>query len=192
MHIHGIEYDSLLNGDGLRAVIWVSGCSHKCPGCHNPQTWDPNSGHWLTDEELNTLYSYLDKDYSAGVTFSGGDPLYPSNREPVFYIMNYLKSAYPSKNIWLYTGYRWEELYSMAYTDNYIQKIMELTDVIVEGPFKKDLADVTYPWAGSINQRAIDVKKTFSRYGSTKTIFLFDGGVYEKPSNVYPAPGCCD
>ena len=76
MNIHGIEYDSMLNGDGLRAIIWVSGCNHKCPGCQNPQTWDSNSGSPITTDDLNRLFNYLDKGYPSGVTFSGGKTHY--------------------------------------------------------------------------------------------------------------------
>ena len=86
MNIHGIEYDSMLNGDGLRAIIWVAGCNHKCKGCQNPQTWDPESGYPLNTDDLNRLFSYLEKKYPSGVTLSGGDPLYPDNRKDVLFL----------------------------------------------------------------------------------------------------------
>ena len=149
MNIHGIEYDSMLNGDGLRAIIWVSGCNHKCPGCHNPQTWNPESGRSITTDDINRIFNYLNKGYPAGVTFSGGDPLYPGNRDTVLYLCKLFKSEFPNKTLWLYIGYLYEEVENL--------EIMQYIDVLVDGPFKKDLADVTYHWAGSTNQRVIQL-----------------------------------
>ena len=91
IRIHGIEYDSLLNGDGLRAVIWFAGCNHRCPGCHNPQTWDPKSGRDMDLDDLSELINYLEKTYSSGVTLSGGDPLYPTNRTSAAGIAQFVK-----------------------------------------------------------------------------------------------------
>jgi anaerobic ribonucleoside-triphosphate reductase activating protein len=155
MNIHGIEYDSMLNGDGLRAIIWVSGCNHKCPGCQNPQTWDSNSGSPITTDDLNRLFNYLDKGYPSGVTFSGGDPLFPDNRSTVLYLCKLLKEKYPNKTIWMYTGYLYDEVKDL--------EILKYVDVLVDGPFKKNLADVNYHWAGSTNQRVIDLHHTVTQ-----------------------------
>lgn len=192
IHIHGIEYDSLLNGDGLRAVVWFAGCNHHCPGCHNPQTWDPTKGHIMTSIELQELTDYLNKSYSSGITLSGGDPLHPNNRYLACILADYQKRHWPKKTTWLYTGYTWEEIYPMLYTKDYMQSLIMDTDVLVDGPFVQDLADVNYPWAGSTNQRVIDVRKTMKHYGTDKKIYLWEDGTHETPSNVMPAPGCCD
>lgn len=149
MNVHGIEYDSMLNGDGLGAVIWVSGCNHKCLGCQNPQTWDSKSGYPLNTDDLNRLFNYLEKKYPSGVTFSGGDPLYPDNRKDVLFLCKILKRRFSKKTIWMYTGYLYEEIKDL--------EILKYVDVLVDGPFKKDLADVTYHWAGSTNQRVIQL-----------------------------------
>lgn len=142
----------MLNGDGLRVVLWVSGCSHHCKDCHNPVTWDPESGIAFDDEALDEIYAELFKGHVSGMTFSGGDPLHPANREPVLRIAKDIKHDFPNKTIWLYTGYTWEDVKNL--------EIVHYLDVLVDGEFHPDLADVNYNWAGSTNQRVIDVKKS--------------------------------
>ena len=154
MNVHGIEYDSMLNGDGLRAVIWVSGCNHKCLGCQNPQTWDSKSGYPLNTDDLNRLFNYLEKKYPSGVTFSGGDPLYPDNRKDVLFLCKILKRRFSKKTIWMYTGDSWEDIYDLP--------IMQYVDVVVDGEFHVEEKDVKLLWKGSKNQRVIDVKKTLA------------------------------
>ena len=154
MNIHGIEYDSLLNGDGIRAVLWVSGCFWKCPGCQKPGTHDPASGRPFTCEDLSDLSKYLSKKYVSGITLSGGDPLYPDNRKEIGTIVHFLKKSFPNKTIWLYTGYLWEDISSLPF--------MEDIDVVVDGPFVKQYADKQYHWAGSTNQRVINAKASIN------------------------------
>lgn len=145
-----IEKESILNGVGNRCVVWFAGCGHHCPSCHNPETWDPNMGTPFGLKHLKELDSILSNPYIKGVTLSGGDPLYPANRNDVTALACYLKVNYPNKDIWLYTGYSWEEVKDLD--------IMKYVDVVVDGKFVLALADVKYPWAGSTNQRVIDVK----------------------------------
>lgn len=152
MNIQYIEKESIMNGDGNRCVVWVSGCEHHCPFCQNPETWDPNGGHLYSHEDQKQIEESLNNPYIRGVTFSGGDPLMPCNREGVKEIITFIKSYYPEKNIWLYTGYSWEEIKDI----DFIKDI----DVLVDGKFVKKLLDVKYHWAGSTNQRVIDVKET--------------------------------
>lgn len=152
MKIQGIETDSMLNGDGLRTVLWVSGCEHHCKNCQNPQTWDENSGYDFTIKELLILEQELEKDYISGITYSGGDPLHPKNRETVTELARRFWSMFFDKTQWLYTGYHWEQIKDFP--------IMKYLDVVVDGEFREDLADVNFPWAGSTNQRVIDVKKS--------------------------------
>ncbi|MCR5387818.1 MAG: anaerobic ribonucleoside-triphosphate reductase activating protein [Lachnospiraceae bacterium] len=144
MNYCGIEECSMVNGDGLRTVLWVSGCSHNCPGCHNPSTHDPNAGSKFNSEALETLLESLKEDYCSGLTLSGGDPLFPSNREEVCRIAKTVKEDFPKKDIWLYTGYEYDDISSLP--------VLEYVDVLVTGKFIKDLLDVNYPWAGSTNQ----------------------------------------
>lgn len=152
MNIQYIEKESIMNGDGNRCVIWVSGCNHHCPGCHNPETWDLHSGHLMDNEDLNEIYRALDNPYIRGVTFSGGDPLHPANRKDVEALIIDIKEKYPNKTIWLYTGYEWEDIKDLP--------LIKYVDVVCVGEFILELLDVNYHWAGSTNQRVIDVKKT--------------------------------
>lgn len=156
MYYHDIRTNDMLNGEGLRTVIFVSGCSHHCEGCHNPETWNPNCGKLFTIDELNEIEGYLSEPHISGLTLSGGDPLYKENRVPIYCMVRSIKRTFgDSKTIWLYTGYTWEEILDDSMLSN---TILKYVDVIVDGKFDKDLADVNYPYAGSINQRVIDVK----------------------------------
>lgn len=146
------KYD-IANGEGVRVVLWVSGCNHHCEGCHNPETWDPTSGQPFTKETMDELLEALEPDYIAGLTLSGGDPLFPKNRETVYKILKTVKTLYPQKTIWLYTGYKWEDI-------EYNPWITKYTDVIVDGKFIMDQKDITLPWCGSKNQRVIDVERS--------------------------------
>lgn len=152
MRYHNITTDDMLNGDGLRTVLWVAGCEYHCPGCQNPLTWDPEDGLEFDIYEKTELFSKLYPDYISGITFSGGDPLHPSNREDVLKLSKEIKEKLPEKTIWLYTGYLWEDIWWFPG--------IELVDVVVDGPFVEAMKDITYPWAGSTNQRVIDVKKS--------------------------------
>ena len=108
MRYHNITKDDMLNGDGLRVVLWVAGCGHHCKGCQNPITWDPNGGIPFDDAAKAEIFEQLDKDYISGITFSGGDPLYEANRADVTALAKEIKERYPKKDIWVYTGYEWE------------------------------------------------------------------------------------
>lgn len=149
MNYHNITKDDMLNGDGLRVVLWVSGCNHNCPGCHNPQTHDPNSGLLFTQETFMEIITELEKEHVSGVTLSGGDPLFPSNRESVLDIVKTIKHLYPNKTIWLYTGYDWNDIYGLP--------LMKYVDVVVEGRFIKGISVPSPKWRGSSNQRVINV-----------------------------------
>lgn len=152
MRYHNITTDDMLNGDGLRVVLWVSGCEHHCPGCHNPITWDENDGLEFTYETAAELKEQLNKDYISGITFSGGDPLHPCNRKEISILAKQIKEAYPNKTIWLYTGYDWESICGQPFLEN--------IDVLVDGRFVEALKDINTPWCGSTNQRIIDVQKS--------------------------------
>lgn len=155
MRYHNITTDDMLNGDGLRTVLWVSGCEHHCPECQNPITWDPDCGLIFDEKAEQELFSALDKPYISGITFSGGDPFFPGNRDCITSLIKKVKKLFPNKTIWLYTGYKWEDI-------SYIDEI-QFVDVIVDGRFEKDLKDVKLHWKGSSNQRVIDVKETLAQ-----------------------------
>ena len=152
MKYHNITKDDMVNGEGLRVVLWVSGCSHKCKGCHNLITWDKNCGLDFDENAKQEIFQELKKDYIQGITLSGGDPLHKNNREAIYTLVKEIKSEFPEKDIWLYTGYTFEEIRDL--------KIIQYIDVLVDGKFVQKLASKSYKWAGSTNQRVIDAKKT--------------------------------
>ncbi len=152
MNYHNITKDDMLNGDGLRTVLWVSGCTHHCHNCQNPITWDVNGGIPFDKDAEDELFAELSKPYIEGITFSGGDPLHPFNRDEVFRLAKRIREELPTKNIWLYTGYLWEEICEIPE--------IELLDVVAEGKFIQDLFDPKLHWVGSSNQRVINVQET--------------------------------
>ena len=170
MNYHDIRTDDMLNGEGLRVVLFVSGCNHYCYNCQNPQTWDCNNGIPFTKDSINEILEKLNKDYISGLTLSGGDPLNENNIKEVLKLCKIVKDKYPDKTIWLYTGYKWEQLILPIITDdlslirdNNVKmrlEILQLCDVLVDGKYVESLNDINYAWAGSTNQRVIDVKKT--------------------------------
>ncbi len=155
MRYHNITKDDMLNGDGLRVVLWVAGCTHCCKECQNPLTWDPDGGLPFDEAAKREIFSQLDKPYISGITFSGGDPLHSANRLEVRSLSEEIKNKYPDKTIWLYTGERWEDILHVP--------IMKYVDVLVDGEFIKELKDVRLLWKGSSNQRVIDVQKSLQR-----------------------------
>jgi anaerobic ribonucleoside-triphosphate reductase activating protein len=152
MNYHNITKDDMLNGDGLRTVLWVAGCTHHCHNCQNPITWDVNGGIPFDKDAEDELFAELSKPYIEGITFSGGDPLHPFNRDEVFRLAKRIREELPTKNIWLYTGYLWEEICEIPE--------IELLDVVAEGKFIQDLFDPKLHWVGSSNQRVINVQQT--------------------------------
>lgn len=185
-----ITHDDMLNGEGLRTVLWVSGCSHSCPGCQNAYSWDRSFGRPFTEETKVELFSYLDKDYVQGITFSGGDPLFVQNRAALGSLAREIKAFYPEKDLWVYTGYsldynRRKGFYFKetapwkSQTEEFLLDWLGFIDVLVDGPFmadvrKMDLAEGRDPeWCGSSNQRVIDVKGSLK----AKKIVIKKGGV---------------
>lgn len=147
MNYHNILHDDMRNGEGLRVTLFVSGCDHHCNECQNPQTWDINSGIKFDDDAKKEIFEQLDKDYIDGITLSGGDPLNENNLLDITNLLVEIRHKYPNKTVWIYTGYTMEEM------DGTRKLIISMTDVLVDGKFVKELADVNYKWAGSTNQR---------------------------------------
>ena len=152
MRYHNITKDDMLNGDGLRTVLWVAGCSHGCKNCQNPITWDICGGIPFDEAAKKELFEALEPDYLSGITFSGGDPLHMQNREEIGQLICEVRERFPHKTIWVYSGYTWEEVKDLPY--------LKLADVLVDGRFEEELKDVTLHWKGSANQRVIDIQKT--------------------------------
>ncbi|MCI9211918.1 MAG: anaerobic ribonucleoside-triphosphate reductase activating protein [Ruminococcus sp.] len=152
MQYHNITKDDMLNGEGLRVVLWVAGCSHACPGCHNPVTWDPKGGLEFDRAARQELFDQLEHSYINGITYSGGDPLYVGNREAIAELASEIRARYPRKTQWLYTGYQWEEIRG--------ERVVPYLDAVVDGRYVEAEKDSLLPWRGSKNQRVIDVQKS--------------------------------
>lgn len=186
MRYHNITTDDMLNGDGLRVVLWLAGCSHCCRGCQNPVTWDPEGGLLFDEAAKREVFEQLDKNYISGITFSGGDPLHPANRPDVLELMAQIRERHPDKTIWVYTGDCWEDLCR--------DPMMKYVDVLVDGEFHMEERDVKLLWKGSINQRVINVPATLAQ--EDVSIPVLHCGDYTKeyipvriPDNVR---GCAD
>lgn len=155
MRYHNITKDDMRNGDGLRVVLWVAGCSHCCKECHNPITWDPNGGLFFDEAAREEIFEQLDKSYISGITFSGGDPLHSANRADVRALVREIREKYPAKTIWIYTGDIWENVRH--------DPMMRDIDILVDGEFHIEERDPKLMWKGSRNQRVIDVRKSLSQ-----------------------------
>lgn len=163
MKYHNITKADMLNGKGLRVVLWVSGCSHQCPACQNALTWDENNGILFDENAINEIYEELENDWCDGITLSGGDPLFIKNRKSIRDLVINIKTRYPNKTIWTYSGYTWEELMEQVKEDKYLQEILENIDVIADGKFVLSLASIQTHYVGSTNQRIIDVQKSLKK-----------------------------
>lgn len=194
MNYHNITYPDMNNGEGLRVVLWLSGCSHKCKGCQNPQTWDANSGIPFDESAKEELFRELDKDYISGLTLTGGDPLFEENLDGVLDLVTEINKRYntrqdmvhaedenhnilnenanrirlssPQKNIWLYSGYTWEQLFDdKSYKSKICSgskriDIVKQCDVLIDGRYIDSRRNITLPYRGSSNQRVIYIQKS--------------------------------
>lgn len=146
--ISDIVEDTVVDGPGFRVAIYAAGCSHRCPGCHNPETWDITQGRTVS---LNEILSVVRSFDFSGVTFTGGDPLYQP--KAFTQLARHIKEE-TGKNIWCYTGYRYEEVVD----DPHLSPILPFIDVLVDGPYVENLRDTTLLFRGSSNQRLVDVQ----------------------------------
>lgn len=198
-----IDKEDVCNGEGLRVVLWLSGCSHKCKGCQNPQTWDANSGIPFDESAKEELFRELDKDYISGITLTGGDPLFESNLDGVLDLVTEVNKRYNTaqnivrnqdknnnilnenanefrlsrqqKSIWLYTGYTWKEIIGENRENQFEDlengycrwnkraSIISKCDVLVDGRYIDSQRDISYPFAGSRNQRVINIKQSLQK-----------------------------
>ena len=166
-----IEHEDVCNGIGLRCVIWLTSCSHKCLGCFNKESWNPNNGTLFNEAAKKEIFDELSKDYISGVTLTGGDPLHENNISEVLSLVDEIHMAFPNKTIWLWTGYLWEEIWEDNDCINKKrQDIISLCDVIIDGEYMEEKRDISLKWRGSSNQRVIDVKKSLE----TGDVVLWD------------------
>lgn len=172
MNYHNITYPDMNNGDGLRVVLWLSGCSHHCYNCQNPQTWNPNSGVPFDEFAKQEIFEQLSKDYISGITLTGGDPLHENNINEVLKLTEEIRLLFPHKTIWLYTGFTWEELQptlefkGLSKKDiehNVRAKIVGNCNVLVDGRYIDEQRDISIPWRGSKNQRCIAIQESLKQ-----------------------------
>ena len=152
MNISNITTCDVCNGEGLGVVVWVSGCDVKCPGCHNKETWDPSNGIPFTEEYKKLIYKELERPEISRITFSGGHPLMPCNLKDIKKLIYNIRKDFPTIKIWLYTGYVFEDLNTEC------KEIVNMCDVIVDGPYIEKLRDLSLSFKGSSNQRIIKIK----------------------------------
>ncbi|OYP50689.1 anaerobic ribonucleoside-triphosphate reductase activating protein [Prevotella sp. P3-120] len=145
--------DTMVDGPGFRTSIYCAGCHHECPGCHNPQSWNPGGGHPMTTDEVMKI---IVADPYANVTFSGGDPMYQA--EGFTELARAIRSQ-TQKTIWCYTGFTFEAIVKIP---RYRQLLDEI-DVLVDGPFVKSLRDEDLLFRGSSNQRLVDVPASLAK-----------------------------
>ena len=143
----------IANGPGCRVSLFVSGCDRKCEECFNPESWNPNNGEKFTEETKQEIIDALSNPYIEGFSILGGDPFFPDNREDVLGLLEDIRKVYPLKSIWVWTGYKYEDLIE----DDICSEIIHNIDFLVDGEFKIKLKDLKLQFCGSINQRVIDL-----------------------------------
>lgn len=160
-----IRTNDILNGEGLRTTIFFTGCECYCKGCFNKDIWDFNVGKIFTREVYENKIKPTISDYTAGISVLGGEPLHPRNIEAVSDLIDWFNQDFQNKNIWIWTGYTWEELMKRCKKGNEddLKRLLCAIDVLVDGRFELDKKDLTLKWRGSSNQRVIDVKKTLEK-----------------------------
>ncbi|PFA22526.1 MULTISPECIES: anaerobic ribonucleoside-triphosphate reductase activating protein [Bacillus cereus group] len=150
MRVMNIIHDSVVDGEGLRTVVFFAGCPHRCLGCHNPQSWNMCNGSEMNTEEI---VKEIAKNPLTDVTFSGGDPFFQAAEVKI--VAKAVKAL--KKNLWIYTGYTLEEIQSSQNND--MIELLHYGDVLVDGRFELEKRDLTLPFRGSSNQRIIRLKE---------------------------------
>lgn len=159
MHYAAIKNNDIANGPGVRVSLFVSGCTHRCPGCFNEEAWDFQYGEPFTQETIDHILGLLAPAHIKGLTLLGGEPFEPQNQPEIVKLLRQVKAAYPEKSIWAFSGYIFErdilsgELGPWEITDEFLSYL----DVLVDGPFVAAKKDLMLRFRGSSNQRLIDV-----------------------------------
>lgn len=173
-----LQTDSIVDGEGIRTVIWTQGCEHKCKGCHNPETHDINDG---AEFDIKEIFNLIDKlENQDGITFSGGDPM--MQPDACYEIAKYAKSK--GLNIWCYTGYTYEKLELLAKTNKGIKKFLDEIDVLIDGPFILKQKSLDCKFRGSRNQRIINMDKT-KKEGQIVLLEDEDNISFIRPKGIY-------
>lgn len=164
MNYCNIKKVDIADGLGVRVTLFVSGCTHHCKGCFQPETWDFDYGELFTVDTENELIEALKPDYIDGLTLLGGEPFEPENQKSLLPFLKKIKKIYPDKTIWAYSGYTIDELLNPSRARcEYTDEMLSLLDVLVDGEFKIDLKNISLKFRGSSNQRVIDVRETLKK-----------------------------
>ncbi len=162
MNYSEIKARDIANGSGVRVSLFVSGCTHHCRGCFNPETWDFSAGKLFDSECENSILKMLEPSYIRGLSLLGGEPMEPVNQDVLLPFVKKVKERYPDKDIWCYTGYTLDtdlKVNGKAFCSS-TTELLGLIDVLVDGEFEEDKKNLRLPFRGSENQRIIDMKKT--------------------------------
>lgn len=159
MYFGALKNTDIANGPGVRVSLFVSGCTHHCKECFQPETWDFSYGEEFTQATVNNIIKLMAPDYIRGITILGGEPFEPSNQEVLVKLIRDIKKNYPNKDIWMFSGYLLdEELWSESRARcEYTDEILSMIDVLVDGEFMIDKKNITLKFRGSENQRIIDM-----------------------------------
>ena len=162
MYYGAIKNCDIANGIGVRVSLFVSGCRNGCKDCFQPETWDFSYGTPFTSQTENEIIKMLSPSYISGLTVLGGEPFEPENQRELLPFLKRVKKEYPDKNIWVYTGFTFEELFDEKSRGccEVTKEILSLIDVLVDGRFERDKKDITLKFRGSSNQRIINIPKT--------------------------------
>ena len=161
MNYATIKNCDIANGPGVRVSLFVSGCTHRCPGCFNEVAWDFDYGQPFTQETIDTILNMLKPSYIQGLTLLGGEPFEPRNQGAVVELLRQMKAAYPEKSVWAFSGYLFDkDIISGRLGDT--AEYLSYLDVLVDGPFIEAQKNLSLRFRGSGNQRLIDVKKTLA------------------------------
>ena len=158
MHYSKIFFQDTVNGEGNRVTLFVSGCNHGCHGCWAPETWDFKYGVEYTSDLEQKIIDTLNLDFYSGLSILGGDPLSRRNRPTIYNLVQRVKSECKNNNIWIWTGYTYEE----CIIHNDISEILSYCDILVDGKFDKNLYSSDILYRGSSNQRIIDVHQSLN------------------------------
>lgn len=161
MRYNKIRKMDISNGEGIRVSLFVQGCEFHCKNCFNPETWNFEGGKEFTSETLNTLMKLCDDDKIKGLSILGGEPMHPNNRETVVDIMRAFKYRFPNKDIWMWTGYTLEKL--LAENDDNVKSMLIYLDYMIDGQFVNEKKNLNLKWAGSDNQRWIDIQESIKQ-----------------------------
>lgn len=167
MNYGEIKKTDIANGSGVRVSLFVSGCTHHCKGCFNEVAWDFEYGNEFTEQVQDEILAALEPKYISGLSVLGGEPFEPDNQRALLPFIRKVRSRFPQKNIWFYTGYLFDKdlLQESRARCEVTDELLSMIDILIDGPFVEELKDITLIFRGSSNQRIIDVNQSLATGG---------------------------